>query len=205
MAQYGEIFVNEMAPELWDFSEAIVPPIEVEFPNFNVAMWNIAARQVFNIEFTPLGERVVRHYMRRIISAANSYEIARNCLADYFFNHRRDQPKLQAYFEALDSHETCIINSHIAVNAICKALDNQEANKILEDSKEISTLATTIRHFAGQSKSSSGGHNKTFPIFYRNDGITNGTLVLTFSDLHAFLSDGLKFVNEIVNYNASTA
>ena len=202
MPRYGEGFVNEFAPEMWDFTTATIPSISVEIPEYKLAMWNIAARQLFNNQWTPLGERAVRHFMRRIISSANAYEMARQSLTSFFINHKRDLPNLDAYFVALDSHESCLMSLHIAVNALSKLLPKEEVSNLVADTKEISILANNIKHFAGQSMSSNGLHNKTFPIFYRNMGISNGTVTVKYDELEAIISSGLKLASDIINFRA---
>jgi hypothetical protein len=192
--QYGEAYVNEFAPFLWEFTSCEVPNLGIRAPLVNTAMWNIATRRLFFMQFGDLQYRIVRQYVRRSIYAAKHYTAMRRRTADYFKGHRRDRPKLASYFDALAEAESCLLNLHILADCL-KTLDEGLVGSGTHT--KVKLLANSIKHFGGQSKGNPG--NPIIPIYFKNSGISNGGYEISFTDLRDLVRQSASAARAIVN------
>ena len=199
MVQYGEDFVNLFAPDLWELSINDIPKIDESFPEAHLAMWNVAARELFNGAWKPLAALAVRQFMRRSIRAVNLYEDGRKNLEAFSFDQRRDRPNLKAYFGALDSFEDCILQLEFCVENLKHFLPS-EAKNLLSATRSLSKLCTSIRHSGGQAKSrEQSKERKLFPVYFENRGVTNGKESVTFRELRDYAHDFASLTSRIYN------
>ena len=204
MVQYGEDFVNLFAPNLWELSIDEIPKIDESFPEAHLAMWNVAARELFNGEWKPLVALAVRQFMRRSILAVSLYEDGRKKLEEFSFNHRRDRPNLKAYFGALDAFEGCILQLDFCVENLRHVLESEDAKNLLGSTRSLSELCKSIRHSGARAKGSEQSKSrKLFPVFFENCGVTNGKEGVTFGELRDLANDFASLTSRIFHFDAS--
>lgn len=198
MNQYGEAYVNEIAPFLWEFTGCDVPKLGVRSYPIHISMWNIATRRLFFNQFGNLQYRVVRQYVRRTIYAARHYSAMRRLTSKYFADFNRSRPQLKIYFDALGEAEACLLNLHIMIDCL-HTLDPRLIGE--EDYQNVNLLANSIKHFGGQSKGSQ--KNPIMPIYFTNCGISNGRLDVGFSALREIIAKNVSVTRAIINHKDS--
>jgi hypothetical protein len=204
--QYGEAFVNLFAPDLWNLKLEEVPKQNTEHPDVHLAMWHAGARELFNGEWSPLVALAIRQFMRRSIIAAKMYRAGRDELIRFSNGHQRDRPNLKAYFGALDAFENCILQLEFCVENLRHILPDSDSSELLDATRVLSEICKSIRHSGGQAKATMQSRKrKILPIYFENDGITNGIQKVKFAELNAVVEDFLGLTVRIYRNDSSSA
>lgn len=177
--------MNLFAPGLWELSVNVSPKIDQGFPELHLVMWNVAARELFNGEWTPVAASALRQFMRRSLIAVAKYNDGRAKLLDFMANRDRSRPKLREYFGALNDFEDCILQLEFCVENVKHVfLSSEDSKKLLEATSHISELSKSIRHSGGRAKSKAQKVERSvLPVYFWDNGVTNGSHSVTFEFL----------------------
>jgi hypothetical protein len=204
--QFGDEILDSLAPELAQFTSALIPQVEADFPERGRWMSNYFRYTM--LSGTSYTDKAKPHYVTFLLRAQSlfrSYSRAKRATEEFLACVTPNNPPIDKYFAALNEWEHTVLDWGIAVESFNAFELGVAFDKKLEKDKfEYATymLYTTIKHWS----STFTQHHQsgdTVPMWLVMDGLASRTATtVPFGELARLVRDVGSVADEIQNPGA---
>ena len=201
--QYSRETLNNIADGLAEFTKAEIVSIN-DRSDFVYDLIELGVIETLWAKLKPAYGRSYRQILRHLSASQRAHTLMSIQLAEFFQDHDLSSPKFLQYFDALASLENFVLHVHVAHDSFKEHLtyvDLQPEWRLELDrlSNLFSKFSNGIKHSSGKSKSQAARHLPRHSLFFVNEGVSDGTNVLTFTQMANFFGFMAEVSDELVD------
>jgi hypothetical protein len=195
--QWNTDFLDTLiAPEISRFTKAEIPDISGDFPEAKFWLGNHFLNNALRSQFKDRARQVVLGYLRRAHHAFDAFHEARHATLRFLDGNQADNPRIQAYYDAIALWETFSLQAQMAFDHF-KWLNGKGAFTKNDGSVafRLYTIANQVKHLTGCVDSGQCGQNDSLPLWLTNNGIHSFGTSVTFAEA----AEQLRLISELAN------
>jgi hypothetical protein len=173
-----------ISPGITQFTDADIPELTSEFPEAAHWLGNHFLNNAFRGAFDDQARQVVLGYLRRAHHAFEAYHQAREATLRYLNGNQPDNPRIQAYYDAVALWETFALQTNMALDLIRWMGDGTGVFSENDGSSEfrLYSMANQVKHVASCVRSGQCGPNESVPLWLTNTGLRSYSHSLSYAE-----------------------
>lgn len=190
---------KNIAPEITKFTKADIPDLDTHFPQAKYWLQNHFLNVSFRGTFKAPARQVTFGYLRRVHHAFSAYHEARSLTLKYLDGNDPENPKIQAYYDAVGMWEMFALNIAIGLAHYMWMNDGNGAFKKNDGSPEfrLYEIANHVKHFTSCVESGQCTPNEIVPLWLSNTGLNTFGHAVTFDEAAQILTDMSKLADSL--------
>ncbi|MEO7654676.1 MAG: hypothetical protein ABIS23_03210 [Sphingomicrobium sp.] len=205
MGQWSkEILEKLLAPEITDFSEAVIPDLSDRHPEAKHWIANHLLNSTFRGNFPPDMKPLVLNILYRAQTAFRYYHEARSLTLEFLGRQQPFNPSSALYFSAVAAWEVTVINTQLAQDVVAKLNGNFFEQGDGSDDDRLWAVANRIKHCGSDIAAGKHTEDFTVPMWLANRGLVTRVAELSFEEMATYV-DGLASVADTLRDPATAA